>query len=341
MLKDTGSMSTTGKVCCVSQRSGQRVRVAFCALFALLAATEAWSRLEKWKIDGMSLVPPVAVDKSPQVARIRSRLGVHQVSEARRLAELLVREEPENYEGYFWSGFVELVDNRLYRSVRHLRKAEKLQPPGNAVQKVLGHAYCRLEQRILCEMKIREAVTLDPEDFAAHYLLGHYMQYERDSPANAVEHYDRALELRSDEYSVLYYVGTSYEATRKLAEAKAYFEKAIAIAEREGRTFSLPYQALSRLSRDNDPEASLEFATRAVELEPELPGNQLELAKAYTGLGRLVEAVNALKAAIALDSAQAAPYYRLFGLYRRLGEKGNAEQALAGFERRKACYERE
>ena len=334
-------MSATRKACCVSQLSGQGVRIAFCVLVTLLAATEGWSRREKWKIDGVWLVPAVTVDKSLVVARIRSRLAAHQVSEARRLAASLVREEPENYEGYFWAGFIEQVDNRSYQAVRHLREAEKLQPPGNAVQKVLGLAYCRLKQRILCEMKIKEALALNSGDFAAHYLLGHYMQYEKDRPTRAVEHYDRALDLRSDEYSVLYDVGTSYEATRKLAEAKAYFEKAIAVAEREGRTFSLPYQALSRVSRDTDPETSLGFATRAVELEPNSQGNQLELARVYTDLGRLVEARNTLKVAIALDPAQAAPYYRLFGLYRRLGEKSGAKQALSEFERRKACYERE
>ena len=325
----------------MSQGSGQGGTIAFCALVTLLAATEEWSRLEKWKIDGVWLVPAVAVDKSPVVARIRSRLAAHEVSEARRLGELLILEDPKSYEGYFWAGFIEQVDNRLYRSVRHLRKAEKLQPPGNAVQTILGLAYCRLEQRILCEMKIREAVILDPEDFAAHYLLGHYMQYVKDSPTRAVERYGRALELRSDEYLVLYDVGTSYETARKQPEARAYIEKAIAIAGREGRTLSLPYQALSRLTRDNDPKASLEFATRVVELEAESPGNQLELAKAYTRLGRLEEAVNALKAAISLDSAQARSYYRLFNLYRRLGEKARAEQASAGFERRKVRYERE
>ena len=330
--------SAAGKVCYGSQRVAQRVRIAFCVLVTLLPVTEGWPQLEKWEVAGVWVVPPVALDRSPAVARIRSRLAAHQVSKARQLAALLMRKEPQSQEGYFWVGFIELVEGHLYRAVKHLRQAEKLQPPGNAIQKVLGLAYCRLKQRLLCEVKIREAMALDPTDFAPHYLLGHYMQSEKQDPVSAVEHYRHALERRPNHYPVLYHVGTAYEETRKLAEAKTYFEQAIAIAEREGRTFSLPYQALSRLNRGNVPEASLKFATRAVALEPKRQSNHLELAKVYRMLERLVEAVNAVKTAIALDPAQSSPYYQLFGLYRRLGEREAAEQALAEFQRRRACY---
>ena len=72
------------------------------------------------------------------MGQIRARLSLLQLSEAQELAASLIREEPQNYEGYFWTGFVELQRGSWYAAVRHLRQAEKLHPLGTPCKKYWG-----------------------------------------------------------------------------------------------------------------------------------------------------------------------------------------------------------
>ena len=121
------------------------VRVA--CLVVLLASAQAEGQFKKWEVKGLlGVLPPAALDKSPIAVQIRDRLSSLHLNEARELSALLMRQEPQDYEGYFWAGFVDLQQGSFYAAVRHLRQAEKLRPPGNAVQKVIGLAYLELGQ---------------------------------------------------------------------------------------------------------------------------------------------------------------------------------------------------
>lgn len=338
-----GSRESGGSRDVAETLGGWMRKTAICLALALLAADQARAQFGKWEVSGLlGVLPPTTLDRSPLAAQIRGRLSALQLSEARSLAARLIRQEPQNYEGYFWTGFVELQQGDLYPAVRSLRHAERLQPPGNAVQKVLGLVYLELDQRPLFELKMREAAARDPADFSPHYCLGRYLQSQKSDHEQAAKQYHLVLERKPDHYEALYYLGLAFETRGDLVQAKALYERALAASEGVRKTFSLPYQGLSRLNRaGNRLEDALGFASRAASLEPKLPDNQLELAKVYTALGQLPEAVDALKASIAVDSAQSSPYYQLFSLYRRMGDAKAAEQALSDFQHRVACYGKE
>jgi tetratricopeptide (TPR) repeat protein len=306
----------------------------------LLTALPATAQLDKWDATGLfGVLPPTALDRSPVVAQIRSRLASLRVRDAHDAAVSLIAREPGSYEGYFWAGFAEFQQGKYYAAVKHLRQAEKLQPPGNAVQKVLGLAYLELQQDVLFELKMRDAIALDSADFAPHYSLGRYLQSQRRSSHEAAQEYRLVLERKPDHYEALYFLGLTREAEWDLSGAKSLYQQAIAVAEKAGVTFSLPYQGLSHLSRaQGDPAAALPFAVRAVSLEPKLAENQQELGTVYAALGRLSDGVAAFKASIALDPTQSPVYYQLSTLYRREGDTKAAEDALTERDRVSACY---
>lgn len=315
----------------------------FCLLLLLLTAGKAEaSELDTWEITGaLGVLPPVSRDRSPLVEGIRAKLAARQLSAAARLAESLLRQQPASDEGYFWAGFVALNQKRFYHAVKRLRQAEKMMAPGNAVQKTLALAYVLLGQNTLFEMKIREAIALDGDDFAPHYLLGRFTQSEERNALAAIQSYRRALELRPDHYESLHFLGLALEAVGKLAEAEQFLQQATAAARLAGQTFSLPQRELSRMVRSRDPQTALAYAAQAVASQPDSADNHVELAKAYRTLGRVEPAVAALKAAIALDATQSSPFYLLASLYRRLGDKQAAEATLAEFQNRVSCYGKE
>ena len=324
------------------KRAGRKVR-AVCVVYALLTASQAKAQFAKWEVSGLlGVLPPKALDRSPIVSQIRARLSLLQLSQAQELAVSLTKQEAQNYEGYFWTAFVELQRGDLYSAVRHSRQAEKLRPVGNAVQKVLGLAYLQLEQNLLFQLKMKEAIELDQADFAPHYCLGRYLQSQNRNHEEAAKHYLLVIERKPDHNEALYYLGLAYEANGDMAQAKTLYQRALTASEGARSSFSLAYQGLSRLDRLNNlPESALKFARQAIFLEPKLPDNQFEVAKVYAALGRLSEAVDAFKASLALDATQSSAYYQLFSLYRRLGDVKTAEQALADFKSVVACYGKE
>jgi tetratricopeptide (TPR) repeat protein len=86
-------------------------------------------------------------------------------------------------------------------------------------------------------------------------------------------------------------------------------------------------------NRVGDPVKAIEYARKALELDPKAHGAWFQKAKADEREGRLEEAVEALNQAIALNSRASSYYYVLAGLYRRLGRAEESRQALDSFKR--------
>jgi tetratricopeptide (TPR) repeat protein len=330
----------TGRVQDSPKTSLQPGRIAAVLILAVLLNLKANAQFGKWEATGLlGILPPAELDKSPIAPQIRARLSLLQLTEARELAASLINQEVQNYEGYFWMAFVEFQQGKWHSAVRRARRAEKLRPIGNAVQKVLALTYLQLGQDVLFQQKMKEAIELERHDFAPHYSLGRYLQSHQKNHKEAAKHYLLVIERKPDHYEALYYLGLASEAAGDVAQAKSLYQRALAASEGARSTFSLAYQGLSRVDRlSNLPESALKFARQAVILEPKLADNHFEIGKVYVALGRLTEAVDAFKASLMLDASQSSPYYQLFALYRRLGDSKAAEQALAEFRSVVTCY---
>lgn len=322
--------------------SHYKLKVQLCLVLVLVTAGRARAQYEKWGATGiLGVLPPLVLDKSPVVAQIRVQLSSFQVGKARELAISLIHQEPTNYEGYFWAGFADFQSGDYFAAVKHLRQGETLRPLGDAVQKLLGLAYLELQQDVLFESEMREAIALEPSDFSPHYSLGRYLQSQQGESQRAAKEFRLVLKLKPGHYEALYYLGLTREGDGDLSAARGLYEEATAAANQADVTFSLPYQGLSRLSRaQNNPEAALPFARQAASLEPKLPDNQQELGSVYTALAQVSKAMAAFQTSIDLDPTQSSAYYQLSYLYRRAGQAKAADHVLAEFDRINACYEK-
>jgi Tfp pilus assembly protein PilF len=119
------------------------------------------------------------------------------------------------------------------------------------------------------------------------------------------------------------------------------YETAIKLVERKHERFSLPYQGIARLLADETPEQALEFARKAIELEPSLDLNHVIMAKVYDRLGRLSDAVGELQTAVRLDPTNAPPRFMLAHIYMRLGDQKAAAAELSMFEKINQVYGRQ
>jgi Flp pilus assembly protein TadD len=98
------------------------------------------------------------------------------------------------------------------------------------------------------------------------------------------------------------------------------------------------YYGLS-LTKSDKPASAEPFLRRAQRLNPKMPEPRFELGKLYADAGRKVEAIQELKAAIALAPDLEAAHYRLGQILQRDGQTALATHHLAKYRELKAKKE--
>jgi tetratricopeptide (TPR) repeat protein len=261
-----------------------------------------------------------------------------QDDEAMQLAEGLIRAEGTNYEGYFWRGYIQHQRREFYSAIKTLRTAERLNPQGNAIAKLLSICYDLLGQRQLFVRKMQEAATLDPLDFAPHYYLGRNAASSFKCE-DARFHFQAALQRNPADYFSSYELGYCFESSGSLQQAQHHYNLSIMQAEQCHGKFSLPVAGLSRTALlENDLGKALAYGRRAVQLAPDSAANRMLLGQVLVKAGLQAEAVVQLKRAIALDPTASTPYYLLYQCYLRTGDKPLAQATLSEFKRVLSYY---
>jgi superkiller protein 3 len=124
------------------------------------------------------------------------------------------------------------------------------------------------------------------------------------------------------------------EALGDDAGAVANYQKAIEINEARHGNFASSHVNLSAYyNRTGDPQKALDYANKALELDPKSDGAWFQKAKANERQGQLDTAVESVNHAISLNPRASPYYYVLAGLYRRQGKTEDSRKALESFTR--------
>jgi len=284
------------------------------------------------------LLPPPALDRSLRMAGIRQALAAGDFTRAAQAIAELAQREPADFEGPFWTGYLAFRERNYYDAIRALRRAEALDP--NAfVLKTLAVSYYAAHQYKLFVLKMGEARSKQPGDWAPYYYLARYYDSEVTDFAKAAEYFQQALERNPAHYRSHYFLGHCYEAQQKSEQAEREYRRALELAEQQGVDDSLPYQGLARLRlAASRPAEALPFAGRAVELGPRDAAAHKVLARVCSELGRNTEAAAEWRTAASLDPTDAAAWFRLYRSYLALGEKAKAREALVQYRKIAALY---
>ena len=270
---------------------------------------------------------------------IRKSMTSGDLMEAQKLTDDLILHEPDNLEGYFWRGFVELQRENGYEAVRFFRRAEALDP-NVWVLKSLAVSYYTVRQFKLFTLKMNEAMLKQPEDYAPYYYLGRYNVSEQIGDFDKGAAYlQEAIKRRGDDYESYYYLGYCFEAQRNVEDGERCYQQAMKIAQAKGIKFSLAYEGVARLRLlQNKPAEALEYAKHSVDLSPNEPSSHRVLAKAYEALGRSADAIPEWNLVAKLDPTDASPYYHLYRIYLASGREDKAKSAYAEFKKLSATY---
>jgi len=157
-------------------------------------------------------------------------------------------------------------------------------------------------------------------------LAAQQLQLAHDSAANALTH-SPTLAQEAEAHVIL---GETLSALGQESEAFEHFSRASALAP----TNPGPWRAMAKHHRtQNETEqavAALEAGWQALKLaqSSESAALLVDLGEAYTAVGRLAEAISALREACAVEPHSARPYRQLGLLLRRTGQTKEAVEAL-------------
>jgi tetratricopeptide (TPR) repeat protein len=289
--------------------------------------------------DLKGLLPPISADHSAVIAQIRQAFQSRDLTFMGKRADELIGQEPSNFEGYFWRGFLELQRRDNYNAVRFLRRAEALDS-NCYVLKTLAVSYYFLAQFRLFTKTMQEAMRKQPSDFAPYYYLGRY--YASNDAADfsrAAGYFQEALKRSPDHYASHYYLGYCRESERELKEAEREYHQSMQFAEAAGAKYGLPYQGMARVRLlENKPADARQFATQAVQFAENDAASHVVLARVYTALGEAIKAVPEWERAAILDPTNPVPYYHLYRTYSVLGNKEKANLAVTRYNALIAVY---
>jgi tetratricopeptide (TPR) repeat protein len=250
------------------------------------------------------------------------------------------RQSPADPTALYWLGISRLKLHEPVASVQAFRVGEKLGLNTALSHEGLGLAYYDLNQFFLFEEQMKKAAALDPRDSTPYFYLGLYRWSIRSDAPGALEFFNEALQRRPDDWKSLYQAGNCLEQMGKLTEARERYSKAISLVEKNGDPFGWPYQGMARLLLDEKPEAALDFAKKAVALQPDEYSNHVILSKVYERLGNLPDAIREAEFATAQNPNDSTSRYALYKLYRQAGDP-RAAQALKTFQEVKTLYDRD
>jgi tetratricopeptide (TPR) repeat protein len=147
------------------------------------------------------------------------------------------------------------------------------------------------------EKEARTALEKNQSDPELYYRLGNAL-YDQGRREEAIENYQKAIELRPDYVKAIVNLGVVLNENSQSEEALRHFEKAEELAPNDVTVLCNKGQALYALQRHSD---AIDLYLRSMELEPknQLPYYLLGVAFADAGIYR--EAIREWEKVVAID----------------------------------------
>src|SRR5439155_4505872 len=175
------------------------------------------------------------------------------------------------------------------------------------------------------------ARTLDPELVSAAAALARLIGLGRGQLADAHTLLDEVMGHRRDEPTLLMVRGELYLESDRIAEARAVFERALALggdaeAARAGLARTCDAEGIT-LSEDGQDEAAVFWFKRAADLDGAWAGPHVNLGVVFARLGKPTRAREEYDRAIDLDPSNPVAFFNLGNLCRVQGDSAEAVRA--------------
>jgi len=210
-------------------------------------------------------------------------------------------------------------------AVTELQQLSALQPRLKGVSHELGMAYYKKGDYFHAAESFKQALQQESPDSEATQLLG-LSYYLSGKPADAIPF----LEKVQDWYpranvDASYILGQCYIQTKDYPHARQAFAKMFDLPADSPASYLLTARMLFR--QEFEPVA-LEYAQKAVALDPKLPLAHFLLGEIHLFQSQIPEAIADFQQELTLNPGHAATYYKLADAYSRVQKFDDAERLL-------------
>ena len=272
-------------------------------------------------------------DDRAQVTELEGYIRDAKWTEVEPLLMKYVAERPKSSWGWYALGYAYFAQKKIGDSIKALATSLQLDLKNVEAHKILGRNLMIIGRFDAARTEFEQAIRYKPDSAESHYNLGKLFSMQ-DDWERARGAFEAALRIDSSYLEALDGLGFALEALGDDAGAVARYQEAIALNEARGGHFAAAHVNLSAYyNRTGDPAKALEYARKAIELDPTSDRAWFQKAKADEHEGRLNDAVSALNEAIARNPRASSYYYVLAGVYRRLGWMDDSRSALEHYKR--------
>ena len=244
-----------------------------------------------------------------------------------------VEERPKSSWGWYALGYTYFAQKKIGESIKALARSLQLDLKNAESHKILGRNLMIIGRFDAAQIEFEQAIRYQPDSAESHYNLGKLFSIQ-DNWEPARKAFEAALRIDPSYLEALDGLGFALEALGDDAGAVAKYQEAIRLNEARGGQFALAHVNLSAFfNRTGEPAKALEYARKAIELDPKSDRAWFQKAKADEREGRLNDAVAALNTAISYNSRAASYWYVLAGVYRQMGWTDDSRKALEEFKR--------
>jgi tetratricopeptide (TPR) repeat protein len=277
--------------------------------------------------------PPSADDDPDKIAEFENYIRGNKYVEVEPLLLAYVKEHPASSWGWYALGYSQFAQKKIGDSIKSLAQCLSLNVKNADAHKILGRDLMIIGRFDAAQTEYEQAIRYAPNSSESRYDLGKLLSLQ-DNWLAARKEFENAISLDPGYIEAINALGFAQEALGNDADAVQSYQKAIALNEqRQGKFVSAHVNLSAYYNRTGDSAKALDYAQKALALEPKSDAAWFQKARAEERKSQLQAAADSLNHAITLNSRSSSYYYVLSGIYRRLGNLEESKKALDSFTR--------
>ena len=274
-----------------------------------------------------------AEDDPGKISEIENYIRESRYKEVEPLIASYIREHPNSSWGWYALGYSQFAQKKIGDSIKSLAHSLSLNVKNADAHKILGRDLMVIGRFDASQTEFEQAIQYAPKSPESYYDLGKLYSIQ-DNWLAARKQFEEAIRLDPGYIEAIDSLGFAQEALSDDAAALQTYQKAISLnEERHGKFVSAHVNLSAYYNRIGNLAKALEYAQKALDLDPKSDSAWFQKARAEERQGQLQAAADSLKQAIALNQRSSSYYYVLSGIYRRLGNLDESKKALESFTR--------
>lgn len=259
------------------------------------------------------------------LARARTLADGGKFGESDGLVRDYLKSNPGSAEGHFLFGYVLFREHKARESLAEFTEGARFKRPSGDDLRIVASDYVLLGDYADAVKWFMQVTIEKPDDPLGWYLLGRAL-YNEDRFTDAIEDFERALQLRNCYIEAENNLGLAWQGLNNLERAKEAFTTAIKW-QRDRPNDAQPYLNLgSLLIQEGQTSEAVPPLELAVGLAPNNPKIHEELGRAFEILHDLPRASQQLEEAIRLAPNVSGLHFKLGRIYRREGLLDQAQE---------------